>query len=93
MKRILAFVAGGLLLTLPVYLGLANLRPLEDLFVYHDAWKAFEPLFLLGDVVGIHGHGTIVEATMFVVSCAIALAIVALLSTGVTQMRRQRKSA
>lgn len=92
MKRILAFVAGGLLLTLPVYLGLANLRPLEDLFVYHDAWKAFEPLFLLGDVAGIRDHGAIVEATMFVVSFVIALAIVALLAKGVTRLRRQRTS-
>jgi hypothetical protein len=54
MKRKLVFAGGALALALPVYLGLANFQPLEQLFLYHDAWKAFSPLFALGNAMGIH---------------------------------------
>ncbi|CAN7243828.1 hypothetical protein LJR230_000877 [Trinickia sp. LjRoot230] len=90
MKRKLVLVGGGLLLTLPVYLALANFQPLENLFLYHDAWKAFTPLFMLGNAIGIHDDGAIVETTMFIVSFVLALAIVALLDKGIACTRRQR---
>ncbi|PMS38030.1 hypothetical protein B0G57_101278 [Trinickia symbiotica] len=93
MKHRLALVGGGLLLTLPVYLALANFQPLEDLFLYHDAWTVFKPLFLAGNAIGIHDDGAIVETTMFVVSFLIALAIVALLACGITRARRERNNA
>ena len=93
MKRKLALVAGGILLTLPVYLALANFRPLQDLFLYHDAWKAFTPLFSLGNTLGIHDDGAIVEATMFVLSFLIALGIIALLARGIISLRKQRTNA
>ncbi|MEX3957695.1 hypothetical protein [Trinickia sp. EG282A] len=93
MKRKLAVVGGGVLLTLPVYLVLANFQPLEDLFLYHGAWKAFKPLFLAGNAIGIHGDGAIVETAMFVVSFLIAVAIVALLARGIARARRERNNA
>lgn len=93
MKRILALIAGSLLLILPVYLALANFQPLENLFLYRDAWKAFTPLFVLCDALGIHDDGAVVETTMFVVSFLIALAIVTLLARGITHVRRRRTRA
>lgn len=81
------------MLTLPVYLALANFRPLENLFLYHDAWKAFTPLFALGNTLGIKDDGSIVETTMFVLSFFIALAIVAMLAKGAARLRRQCPNA
>jgi len=94
MKRKLALVGGALVLTLPVYLALANFQPLENAFLYHDAWKAFTPLFALGNAIGIHDDGAIVEMTMFVLSFLIALAIVAILTRAAAAfLRRQRTNA
>lgn len=90
MKRKLVLVVGGLLLTLPVYLALANFQPLEDLFLYHDAWKVFTPLFMLGNAIGIHDDGAIVETAMFTFSFVLALGVVALLAKGIACTRRQR---
>ena len=90
MKRKLAYVGAALVLTLPVYLALANFPPLENLFLYHDAWKAFTPLFALGNAIGIQDDGAIVETTMFVVSFLLALAIVALAARGGKLLLRQR---
>ncbi|HEX7684580.1 MAG TPA: hypothetical protein VF446_13790 [Trinickia sp.] len=93
MKRKLALVVCGLALTLPVYLALANFRPLQELFLYHDAWKAFTPLFTIGNAFGIQDDGAIVETTMFVVSFFIALILAALLARSVAVMKRQKNSA
>jgi len=93
MKRKLALAGAAVLLTLPVYLALANFRPLQDLFLYHDAWKAFTPLFWLGNTIGIQDDGAIVETTMFVVSFFIALTIAALLARGIAAITRQRNHA
>ena len=61
-----------------------------DRFLYHDAWKAFTPLFALGNAIGIQDDGAIVETTMFVVSFLLALAIVALAARGGKLLLRQR---
>jgi hypothetical protein len=78
--RKLALAGAAVLLTLPVYLALGNFRPLQDLFVYHDAWKAFTPLFLLGNTTGIQDDGAVVETTMFVISFFIAPVIAHLIA-------------
>lgn len=80
MKRKLALAGLAALLTLPVYLALANFRPLQNLFIYHDAWKAFTPLFWLGNAIGIQDDGAIVETTMFVISFVIALVVARLIA-------------
>ena len=93
MKRKLALVGFAVLLTFPVYLALANFRPLQDLFVYHDAWKVFTPLFSIGNAVGIQDDGAIVETTMFVISFFIALVIAILLARCISFATRQRTRA
>ncbi|KAA0088762.1 hypothetical protein CIW54_10360 [Paraburkholderia sp. T12-10] len=93
MKRKLALVGFAVLLTLPVYLALANFQPLQDLFVYHDAWKAFTPLFSLGNAVGVQDDGAIVETTMFAISFFTALVIANLLARCISFATRQRTKA
>ncbi len=93
MKRKLALVGFAVLLTLPVYLALANFRPLQDLFIYHDAWKAFTPLFFFGNAVGIQDDGAIVEATMFVISFCIGLVIVSVLAKCIPLAKHQQTNA
>ena len=61
-----------------------------DRFLNHDAWKAFTPLFALGNTMGIQDDGAIVETTMFVVSFLLALSIVALAVRGGKLLLRQR---
>lgn len=93
MKRKLALAVCGLALTLPVYLALANFRPLQELFLYHDAWKAFTPLFSIGNALGVQDDGAIVETTMFVASFFIALAIAALLARSIAAIKSQKNHA
>ncbi|WP_227743860.1 hypothetical protein [Burkholderia gladioli] len=44
----------ALVLTIPIYLGLAN-SPLDDRFQSGAGWRAFEPLFDAMARLGIHG--------------------------------------
>ncbi len=64
-------------LTIPVYLGLAN-SPLDEWFQSGAGWRAFEPLFSVFDMLGVHGQGDILISTMLGVSFVIALALVLL---------------
>ena len=73
MKRVLINVALALLLTFPVYVGLATNPVINDWFLYGRAWEMFQPLFDLGAVIGINRHAGIVIGTMFFVSFALAL--------------------
>ena len=81
MKQTLINVFLASLLTFPVYVGLATNTVINDWFVYGRAWEMFEPLFDLGDAIGINRHSAIVIGTMFAVSFALAL-------IGVTVTRR-----
>lgn len=74
MKALLRLLA-AIALTIPVYLGLAN-SPVDDWFQSGVGWGAFEPLFSVLDMLGIHGQGDILISAMLGVSFVIALALV-----------------
>jgi hypothetical protein len=74
MKRLIADFAIAVLLTFPVYLGLANNPTINDWFLYGSAWEMFQPLFDLGHAIGIDRQAAIVIGTMFTVSFTLSLA-------------------
>ncbi|RQR27224.1 hypothetical protein DIE23_27460 [Burkholderia sp. Bp9143] len=74
MKALLRLLA-AIVLTIPVYLGLANSPP-DDWFQSGAGWRAFEPLFNVFERLGGHGQGDILISTMLGVSFVIALALV-----------------
>ncbi len=69
----------ALVLTIPIYLGLAN-SPLDDGFQSGAGWRAFEPLFDAMARLGIHGEGGILIGAMLIASLAIAAMLVRLAS-------------
>jgi hypothetical protein len=77
MKRILIDAAFALLLTFPVYLGLANTPIVNDWFLYGQGWATFHPLFVVGHAIGITRNAAIVIGTMFAISFCLAFAGVA----------------
>jgi len=77
MKRILIYAGLALLLTFPVYLGLANTPIINDWFLYGQGWAAFHPLFVIGHAIGITRNAAIVIGTMFAVSFCLSFAGVA----------------
>jgi hypothetical protein len=85
-NRIIVFVLAAVL-TLPVYLGLANTPAINDWFLYGQGWAVFQPLFDLCNKVGIYGNASILITTMFVVSFLIALAGVSLGRLAIRRMR------
>ncbi|MGN6234218.1 MAG: hypothetical protein ACTHNZ_24015 [Trinickia sp.] len=78
MKRILIDGALAALLTLPVYIGLANTPIINDWFLYGRGWATFHPLFVLGHAIGITRNAAIVIGTMFVISFVLSVIAVAL---------------
>lgn len=87
MKNRIIVVVLAVLLTLPIYLGLANTPAINDWFLYGRGWAAFQPLFDLCNKVGIYGNATILVTTMFIVSFLIALAGVSLCRLAILRMR------
>jgi hypothetical protein len=85
-NRIIVFVL-VVLLTLPVYLGLANTPAINDRFLYGQGWADFQPLFDLCNNVGIYGNASILVTTMFVVSFLVALAGVSLFRLAIRRIR------
>lgn len=76
MKKMLIRLVAALVLTLPVYIGLGHLGPLDRWFESGAAWDAFDPLFRLGEIVGVTDQASIVIHTMFVVSFIIACIVI-----------------
>nr|WKF57037.1 hypothetical protein HUO10_001515 [Paraburkholderia busanensis] len=89
MKPSLLRLTSALVLTLPVYIALAHISPLENWFISGAGWAAFEPLFRLCNAIGITGDGQILIAAMLLVSFAIALLIA---SIGTSLVRKVRPS-
>lgn len=87
MKNRIFVVLLAVLLTLPVYLGLANTPAINDWFLYGRGWAAFQPLFNLCNKIGIYGNATILITTMFVISFAIALTAVSLCGLAIRKAR------
>jgi|GEM_PF-2720818 len=87
MKNRMIIVVLAVLLTLPIYLGLANTPAINDWFLYGQGWAAFQPLFDLCNKVGLYGNATILITAMFVISFLIALAVVSLCRFAIRRMR------
>lgn len=73
MKRTSVDLVLAALLTFPVYVGLANNHTINDWFLYGQAWELFQPLFDLGNAIGIDRQAAIVIGTMFTVSFVLSL--------------------
>lgn len=63
-------------LTLPIYVILANTPIVDAWFSSGDGWTAFEPVFRTLESLGVQGEGRIVIAVMLAVSFLIALVLV-----------------
>ena len=87
MKNRIIVLLLAAVLTLPVYLGLANTPAINDWFLYGQGWAAFQPLFDLCNKIGIYGNASILVATMFVISFLIALAGISLCRGTIRRMR------
>lgn len=87
MRRALIDVAAAVLLTLPVYLGLANNPTVNDWFLYGSGWATFHPLLMLGHAAGIESNAAMMVTAMFVVSFLIALAGIEVLRAAVHKLR------
>lgn len=73
MKKALICLVAALVLMLPVYIGVANIRPLEAWFMSGAGWAAFEPWFRLCNAIGIRGDGRILTNTMLFLSFMVSL--------------------
>ncbi|WP_321805000.1 hypothetical protein [Burkholderia sp. BCC1993] len=73
--KVLVRLLAAIVLTIPVYLGLAN-SPLDEWFQSGAGWRAFEPLFRVFETLGVHGQGDILISTMLGASFVIAIALV-----------------
>ena len=87
MRRALIDGALALLLTFPVYLGLANTPAIIDWFLYGSGWATFHPLFVLGHAVGVQSNPAMLITTMFVISFVIALVGVELSRVAIRKAR------
>lgn len=87
MKNRMLVLLLAAVLTLPVYLGLANTPAINNWFLYGKGWTVFQPLFDLCNKVGIYGNATILVTTMFVISFLIALAGVSLCRVVIRRLR------
>ncbi|WP_434116285.1 hypothetical protein [Paraburkholderia caffeinilytica] len=83
MKRATICGAAALVLTFPVYLGIARNGRVNEWFLDGRGWAAFEPLFRFCNAIGITGDGNILIATMLFISFLIALTLVAIASIAV----------
>lgn len=86
MRRALIDAVAAVLLTFPVYLGLANNPTVNDWFLYGSGWATFHPLFVIGHAVGIESNAAMIVTAMFVISFLIALAGVELLRAAVCKI-------
>ena len=78
MRSILARLAAALVLTLPIYIGLANVPMLERWFLDGDGWQAIEPILHGMGWLGIRGDGRILIGGMLLLSFLIALFAIAI---------------
>lgn len=78
MKKALICLVAALVLMLPVYIGMANIQPLEAWFMSGAGWAALEPWFRLCNAIGIHGDGRILTNTMLFFSFVVSLVAVCL---------------
>ena len=90
MKRLFIYVALALLLTFPVYLGLANTPIVNDWFLYGGGWATFHPLFVVGHAIGITRNAAIVIGTMFAVSFLLSLLGIACTHSAAQRLLRLR---
>lgn len=87
MRRALIDGAVAVLLTFPVYLGLANTPAVNDWFLYGSGWATFHPLFVLGHAAGIQSNPAMLITTMFAISFVIALVGVRLSRAAIRKLR------
>lgn len=89
MKQPLLRLTAALILTLPVYISIAHIDPLDNWFMSGAGWIAFEPLFRVCNAIGITGDSQILITAMLLISFAIAFGIA---SIGTLLIRKLRPS-
>lgn len=70
-----ARLIAAVILTIPVYVGLAN-SPLNEWFVSGEGWRTFEPWFNFLDSLGFRSEGNVVIGTMLTLSFVLACVVV-----------------
>ncbi|ATF36653.1 hypothetical protein CO709_27545 [Burkholderia thailandensis] len=91
MKRPILYIFAALVLTLPIYTGIANIPAVDHWFTSGAGWEAFEPIFKAVERMGFQGEGRIIIASMLLISFLISLLIV--LSIGKFASRNRTKKA
>lgn len=92
MKNARRLVLIAVLLTLPIYLGIAHIPPLEAWFLSGRGWAVFEPIFRLCNAIGIHGNGLILIGCMLLISFGTALLAVTAAHVLIGQFRNKARS-
>lgn len=86
MKRILIDLVVATLLTLPLYISLANVGAVNDWFLSGQGWATFRPLFAAGHAMGVDSNAAILIAAMLAISFLLALAGLELSRLGIRKI-------
>ncbi len=90
MKRSALYFFAALVLTLPIYTGIANIPAVDHWFTSGAGWGAFEPIFKFAEGLGFRGEGRIIIASMLLISFVISLLVVLALRKLVSLSRMHR---